>query len=111
MRRHLEGEPPSGMETSLTAALGMVFHDREGRLLQRFEGDHYFFGCSPPDKHADHIRFELFGRSVAIQRDTVARLDGKQLTVVQSEKIDGVQDPCDILVARAVDEKSASPDT
>jgi hypothetical protein len=110
IRRYLEVEPPSGMETSLNAALGMVFHDKEERLIQRFEGDHYFFGYSSPDKHTDHIRFELFGHSVAIHRDTVERLHGKLLTVVQSEKIDGVQDKCDILVARNVYEITPEPE-
>jgi hypothetical protein len=92
------------MEISLNASSRMTVRDKHGRLIQRFEGEHYFFGSSPPDKHTDHIYFDLFGRMVAIHKKTVETLRGKQFTVVQSDKIDGVDRTHDILVAKSDDE-------
>jgi hypothetical protein len=92
------------METSLNASSRMTVRDRHGRLTQRFEGEHYFFGSSLPSKHTDHLHFDLFGRTVAIHRKTVEKLRGKQFTVVQSDKIESVDYTRDILVARPADE-------
>jgi hypothetical protein len=104
VREYIAREPPLGMEASLNASPRMTVRDKDGRLTQRFEGEHYFFGFSPPSKHTDHIHFDLFGRRVAIHSKTVEVLRGKQFTVVQSEKIDGVDYTRDILVARSTDE-------
>ena len=99
IREYVAHEPPAGMEKSLTAAYCKTVRDRDGRLIERFDQEHYFFGSGPPSSHTDHIRFDLFGRIVAIHRETVDKLRGKQLTVVQSDRIDGIDYTRDILVA------------
>jgi hypothetical protein len=109
IREYVALEPPVGMETSLTAAYRKTVRDRDGRLIERFDREHYFFGHSPPSKHTDHVRFDLFGRVVAIHRETVEKVRGKQLTVVQSDKIDGIDYTHDILVA--VDSDDATQET
>jgi hypothetical protein len=99
IRDRLSHEPPSGMEPSLNRALRGEVHNKEGRLIERCEREHYFFGYSPPSKHADHIRFDLFGREVAIHRKTVEGLRGKRLTVGRSDRVEGIDDTREILVA------------
>src|SRR5829696_7667829 len=88
------------MERSLTRARRKTVRDPDGRLIERFAGEHYCFGSSPPSRHTDHLRFELFGRTVAIHRDDVEALRGKQFVIVQSDRIDAIQYTHDILVAQ-----------
>ena len=89
------------METSLTSAYRKRVRDKDGRLVDRFDGEFYFFGSSPPSKHIDHVRFDLLGRTVAMHRETAEKLCGKRLTVVQSDRIEGVEHTRDILVVEA----------
>ena len=106
IREYLAYDPPPGMETSLTSAYRKTVRDRDGRLIERFDREHYFFGHSPPSAHTDHIRFELFGCLVAIHRATAEKLRGKQFTVVPSDAIDGIDYTGDILVAVPDDDDS-----
>src|SRR4051812_29443075 len=53
IREYISDEPLSGMETSLTSGYCKSVRDREGRLIERFDGEFYFFGSSPPDQHTD----------------------------------------------------------
>jgi hypothetical protein len=99
IREYMSYEASPGMETSLTSGYRKSVRDKDGRLIERFDGEFYFFGSGPPEKHTDHVRFDLFGRTVAVHRETAKRLRGMRFTVVQSDRIEGVDYTRDILVA------------
>jgi hypothetical protein len=100
----LEDEPHEGMERSLNLAFRLTVRDKHDKLIERCDGEHFFFGSSPPSKHTEHAYYDLFGHSVAIHPRTVEALRGKCLSVGRTDKIEGIDRTRDILIAVPIDE-------
>ncbi len=104
IRDILELEPPEGMERSLFRAFGLSVRDRDDKLIERCDREHYSFGSSPPSEHVNDTRYDLFGYSVAIDPDTLEALRGKCLSIGQTDRIEGIDRTHDILVATSIDD-------
>ena len=104
IRGSLEYAPPEGMEPLLTCAFRRKVRDKDGRLVERFDAEHYVLGSSQPSEHVGYTRYKLFGHTIALHPDTAAKLQGKVLIMRRTDKIPGVDRTSEILVAVPVDE-------
>jgi hypothetical protein len=62
------------------------------------------FGSSPPSENVGYTRYQLFGHTIAVHPDTAAKLQGKVLIMLRTDKIPGVDRTSEVLVAVPVDE-------
>ncbi len=97
--RPLLSPSQAGMIPSLHRAYRREVRDKDGRLIERCEREHYFVGCGVPSDYAEHTRCELLGRSVAIHPNTLAHLTGKRLVLGGTDPIEGIDHTKDILFA------------
>jgi hypothetical protein len=107
IRETLEHKPPEGMERSLNRAFRLTVRDKHDKMVERCDGEHFFFGSSPPTKHTEYSYYDLFGHRVAIHPHTVQALTGKRLSIGQTDKVEGIDRTRDILIAIATDEATS----
>ena len=65
----------------MTFALGFTESDENGNVTARFDGMHLLVGYHKPRQVAKWPQFEIGGHRLAICPDTLARLEGKRLTM------------------------------
>jgi hypothetical protein len=92
------------MEPFLGLTFRRTVHDKHGKLIERYDREHYSFGYSPPSRHTAHIYYELFGHRVAFHPTTLESLTGKRLVLGRTDPIDGVEYTNEVLVALPNDE-------
>ena len=62
-------------------AYAYIESDEHGNVTARFDGEHLLVGYHKPHQVAKWPRFEIGGHHLAICPETLARLDGKRLTL------------------------------
>lgn len=94
------------MEPILTRATRSHVRDKEGRLIEQCNHEHYFLGYNTPEKHAGYYRLSLGGTELAISPSTLDTLRGKCLSVQQLPRLDNPEQSRQILVATPLDEST-----
>jgi len=64
IREYVAHEPPPGMETSLTSAFRKIVRDRDGCLIERFDGQHYLNSYIGGILHVLDLSVVIMGASV-----------------------------------------------
>ena len=106
LRDRLRSDTVNGMEPSLTRAYRLEVRDKAGQLVERCDHEHFFFGYSPPAKHADFTHIEIAGFRLAVHPNTLEKLRGRVLSLQKLARLDKPSETRDILVALPIDENT-----
>ena len=79
---------PMGMEPALITQLGFETRSRRGKLIERFQGEHFGIGYYHAGERPQALHIELFGHVVSVVLETLERLRGRTLTI--KRKVVGV---------------------
>jgi len=79
---------PLGMEPALITQLGYETRSRRGKLIERYQGEHFGIGYYHPGERPQGRHIKLFGYEVSIVPDTLERLRGRTLAI--KRKVVGV---------------------
>jgi hypothetical protein len=72
---------PMGMEPALITQLGFETRNRRGKLLERYQGEHFGIGYYHAGDRPQALHIELFGHMVSVVSETLERLRGRTLTI------------------------------
>ena len=83
-KERLKGElahQPHGVEPALITQLGFETRTRGGKLIERYQGEHFGIAHYNPGQRPQALHIALFGLDVSIVPDTLERLRGRTLTI------------------------------
>ncbi len=80
LKGELAHQPP-GMQPALITQLAFEARTRGGKVMERYEGEHFGIGYYNPGERPQALHIKLFGHDVSIVPDTLERLRGRTLTL------------------------------
>jgi hypothetical protein len=77
--------PESVLVPTLHEVGGYEIQSKEGKILERYFGEHYVLSFYRPDQRPNRIMFAIGGHSISIVPETLKKLENTVLDLIETE--------------------------